>query len=417
MSTFEVPILAIDDVYDHPNADRLSILRIRGYEAITNKLEDGSHRFSKGEPIIYVPEGAVVQERDLKDRGYWNAEQGKGMLAGSQGNRVKAIRLRNVLSQGLVWKVDRVFEATGEVVVSRGDVDALQPANLIGSRDGLLGLEPDISAPVARKRARVGDDVADVFGIVKYEEPIPTSMSGKVASLAEARFDYDIENLKAFPDLFQPDELVIVTEKLHGTFCRVSHISGMTPWVEMFGDGRVAIASKGLGARGLVFLNCPENLEGGNVYVRALPAATIQHFQALCESRFARRTVHLLGEVFGRGVQDLSYGEQAPTFRAFDIFVEGLGFLSDEDKAEFFLFLGVPRVPVLYEGLFDRTAIDALASGPTTLADGANIREGVVITAMGDQEKRDAGLGRTLRPILKHVSEAYLTRKGGTELQ
>jgi hypothetical protein len=96
MSTFEVPILAIDDVYDHPNADRLSILRIRGYEAITNKLEDGSHRFSKGEPIIYVPEGAVVQERDLKDRGYWNAEQGKGMLAGSQGNRVKAIRLRNV---------------------------------------------------------------------------------------------------------------------------------------------------------------------------------------------------------------------------------------------------------------------------------------------------------------------------------
>ena len=44
MSTFEVPILAIDDVYDHPNADRLSIIRVRGYEAISAKLEDGSWR-------------------------------------------------------------------------------------------------------------------------------------------------------------------------------------------------------------------------------------------------------------------------------------------------------------------------------------------------------------------------------------
>jgi RNA ligase (TIGR02306 family) len=425
MSTFEVPILAIDDVYDHPNADRLSILRIRGYEAITNKLEDGSHRFAKGEPIIYVPEGAVVQERDLKDRGYWNAEQGKGMLAGSQGNRVKAIRLRNVLSQGLVWKVDRVFEATGEVVVSRGDVGALQPANLIGSRDGLLGLEPDISAPVARKRARVGDDVADVFGIVKYEEPIPTSMSGKVVSISEARFDYDIENLKAYPDFFQAGEPVEVTEKLHGTFCRLSHISGLTPRGNLFGDGRVAIASKGLGARGLVFMNCTDNLEGGNVYVRALTAEQIGCFQALAESRYPGCNVHLMGEVFGRGVQDLGYGLTAPSFRVFDVAVsdaQGSRFLAAVDKQNFIEAMGLTRVPVLYQGPFDRVLMDKLSGGTTSIgADvmgvGPNIREGVVITSMRDQAKRDAGLGRTLRPILKHVSEAYLTRKGGTELQ
>jgi RNA ligase (TIGR02306 family) len=392
MSTFEVPILAIDDVYDHPNADRLSILRIRGYEAITAKLEDGTHRFCKGEPIIYVPEGAVVQERDLKARGYWNERDGKGMLAGSQGNRVKAIKLRNVLSQGLVWKIEDHDPDDGSVYIGRHNYE-------------------------------IGADVAHEFGIVKYEEPIPTSMSGRVASVVEARFDYDIENLKAFPDLFRPGEPVVATEKLHGTFCRLSHVSGMEPREDMFGDGRVAIASKGLGARGLVFLNCVENLDGGNVYVRALDDITIRRFQDMAEFRYPGQTVHLMGEVFGRGVQDLSYGEQAPTFRAFDIFVEGLGFLPDDDKDSFFEILGVPRVPVLYEGPFDRAVIDALAAGSTALnrkldaAEGPNIREGVVITAVGSQDKRDAGLGKTVRPILKHVSEAYLTRKGGTELQ
>lgn len=392
MSHFEVPILAIDDVYDHPNADRLSIIRVRGYEAISAKLEDGTHRFAKGEPIIYVPEGAVITERDLKTRGFWNDEKGVGMLAGSQGNRVKAIKLRGVLSQGLVWKVDGHSPEDGAVFVSGCHFE-------------------------------IGDDVSYVFDIVKYEEPIPTSMSGKVVSLTEARFDYDIENLKAFPELFATTEEVVATEKLHGTFCRVSHVSRLAPREDLFGDGRVAIASKGLGARGLVFLNCPENLAGGNVYVRALDAVLVARFQDMAEARFPGRTVHLMGEVFGRGVQDLAYGEQTPAYRAFDIYVEGDGFLDEERKAAFFDILGVARVPVLYRGPFSRVVLDKIASGSTTLGrkqdagEGPNIREGVVITAVGSQDKRDAGLGKTLRPILKHVSEAYLTRKGGTELQ
>jgi RNA ligase (TIGR02306 family) len=406
MSTFEVPVLRIDDVYDHPNADRLSILRVRGYEAIANKHDDGSHRFLKGEPIIYVPEGAVVPERHLKERGYWNAEQGKGLLAGSQGNRVKAIKLRGVLSQGLVWKTAGVTAYDPDTaVLGFGSIDHDQP-----------DLEP--GQPIsASGKFPVGADVSGFFGIVKYEEPIPTSMSGQVASVQEAKFDYDIENLKAFPDLFTEDDEVEVTEKLHGTFCRVSHVPRLAPQADLFGDGRVAIASKGLGARGLVFKNCEENFAGGNVYVRALDEVDIANFQAIAESLYPNRTVHLMGEVFGRGVQDLSYGEQAPAFRAFDVFVDGIGFLDSAAKQTFVQAVALLQVPILYRGAFDRQTIDKLVSGQTTLNGGGNIREGVVITAVGDQEKRDAGLGRTTRPILKHVSEAYLTRKGGTELQ
>jgi len=393
MSTFEVPILRIDDVYDHPNADRLSILRIRGYEAITNKDENGAHRYAAGEVVIYVPEGAVVPERHLKERGYWDEKNGKGMLAGSQGNRVKAIKLRNVLSQGLVWKLGATPQGTP--IASYG--------------------YPALSDDNARTKVQVGDNVADFFGIVKYEEPIPTSMSGKVVSEIAARFDYDIENLKNYPDFFQDGEQVVVTEKLHGTFCRVSHIPSLSPRSDLFGDGRVAIASKGLGARGLVFTN--ENV-GGNVYVRALTPEKIAEFQAWADRTFAGRSVHIMGEVFGRGIQDLAYGEQTPAFRVFDIYVDGLGFVDDDGlKPTILEALDLPRVPVLYRGPYDRATIDSFVSGQTTIGKGDNIREGIVITAAGAQTARQTSLGSRLRPILKHVSEAYLTRKGGTELQ
>ena len=106
MSTFEVLVRKIDDVIEHPNADRLNIVKILGYDAITNKNENNEPRYAKGDLVIYVPEGAVVPENLLKQYGYWDDEKNKGMLAGRRGDRVKAIRLRQVLSQGLIWPLE-----------------------------------------------------------------------------------------------------------------------------------------------------------------------------------------------------------------------------------------------------------------------------------------------------------------------
>jgi RNA ligase (TIGR02306 family) len=106
MANFEVLLRTVDDVIDHPGADRLSIVKVLGYEAITNKRElaDGSlvARYRKGDAIVYVPEATIVPEALLKQYGYWDDEKGKGMLAGKAGDRVKAIRLRKVMSQGLI---------------------------------------------------------------------------------------------------------------------------------------------------------------------------------------------------------------------------------------------------------------------------------------------------------------------------
>ena len=46
MSSFSVPVVRIaDDPVDHPNADRLSLMKIFGFTVISAKV-DGAHRYA-----------------------------------------------------------------------------------------------------------------------------------------------------------------------------------------------------------------------------------------------------------------------------------------------------------------------------------------------------------------------------------
>lgn len=396
MSTFQVPILQIDDVYDHPNADRLSIVRVRGYECVAGKLEDGSHRFAKGELIIYVPEGAVVPHEHLKTRGYWNEAKDIGFLAGTRGDRVKAVALRGCVSQGLVWKVQERWDHV--------DGPNAPPVYSYFAQNGTDDKEVDI-----------GDDVASFFGITKYDPPIPPGMDGDAVGLFEATFNFDVENVQAFPKLFTNDDIVTVTEKLHGSFVRLTYLPDLEPREDLFGDGRVCITTKGLGAKGIVFLNTAFNRQK-NLYVRTM-LPLIDRFIAACQQDAKGLVVHLMGEIAGAGVQDLHYGNAQGEFYAFDVFIDG--YLTEAEKDTAFIAFGVDRVPVLFEGFYDADLITSFATGKTTIEGGDNLLEGVVVTASGDQDKRDTGNndGSRLRPVLKFINPAYLTRKGGTELQ
>lgn len=121
MSKFEVLIEQVQNVRDHPNADRLSLLDINGFTCISAKLEDGSHRYRDGDPVAYIPEGAVLPEWLLKAMDFWDDEKGKGRLNGSKGDRIKAMRLRGILSLGVVLDPTKVFETQeidGEICIN-----------------------------------------------------------------------------------------------------------------------------------------------------------------------------------------------------------------------------------------------------------------------------------------------------------
>jgi RNA ligase (TIGR02306 family) len=387
MAEFEVPIVRITKVEDHPNADRLSLNYFNEYITISAKLEDGSHRYQAGDLVVYVPEGAVVPEALLR-KGFWDEKNDKGILSGSKGNRVSAKRLRNILSQGIMFSVNTF--------------DGFDPEKHFAFMYDF----PD--APVYE-----GMDVSISLSITKYEPEIPASMAGEVIYIGDQNvLKFDVENIKKYPNILIEGELVEITEKLHGTMMGIGFVPGLDVgegelWIDRYANDSLFCYSKGLGKQGLVFKNNDQNALK-NVYVKIMNSLHDQlSFMAYNESTDG--SVYFLGEVAGQDIQDLGYGFVKPEFRLFDVaFVtkDGVNWQDRTEVEKWAEFLGVETVPLLYRGPWN-PKLRQLRDGKSTLAD--HIREGIVIRA----DRNVDGFGRV---ILKDVSDDYLMRKNGTEL-
>ena len=108
----EVKVVNILDVRPHNNADNLEIALIHGYDCVIRK-----NTFKAGDPAVYIPDAAILPDNTLKDLGLWDQGQGIGKLAGPQGNRIHPVRLRGVISQGLLLRSPGI--AAGPAVPGR----------------------------------------------------------------------------------------------------------------------------------------------------------------------------------------------------------------------------------------------------------------------------------------------------------
>lgn len=396
MSKFEVLVEQVSNVRDHPNADRLSLLDINGFTCISAKLEDGSHRYKDGDPVAYIPEGSILPEWLLKELDFWDEEKGKGRLNGSAGNRIKAMRLRGILSQGVIYPCCGITnEETGT-----------HYRKWMRMADGEI------------HKVGIGHDVAEQLGITKYEPEIPASMGGEVFSHSyDLIYKFDVENAQKFQNVFAPMDIVNITEKLHGTFCgMIFTLEKRDDFLEVVTEEGTLYAtaySKGLGAKGLCFKATEQNLEK-NIYMRALKnlidTRTPDELANLYGEAQGETAFLIMGEIFGQGVQDLGYSTK-PKFAAFDTVSAG-----EVDRYQVFKrvikCLGIDRVPLLYQGPYAGADLVALRDGKSAV-DGATLKEGIVIR---DDLNEDTGfIGRKM---LKMVSPDYLTRKGeATEFQ
>jgi RNA ligase (TIGR02306 family) len=362
MSSFSVPVTTIASINRHPDADRLAIVQLNGM--LTQVIVQYPTDYTVGQRVCYIPADSIVPENIQRELGV------EGKLAGSQHNRVKAIRLRGVFSEGLL------YHATSDM--------------------------------------NVGHNVADRLGITKYQPEIPANFSGVLAHYQHT-VSYDLENFERYPDLFDSIEhFVVVTEKIHGTQFQL----GFDPLANdsrLF-DNSCWITSKGLAARQCVFdASAPDTVR--NLYARVLCIDTdnfAQRLRSVVTEQWSAQRVTIFGEVYGRGVQDLSYGAERPEFRVYDAHIADPNssygrFLDEYEKQQLFKQLGVERVPVLYEGEFNRAEIETYRDGKTVVG-GTNIREGVVITSAFEQ--RDPRVGRV---IAKWISPNYKVRANGTE--
>jgi RNA ligase (TIGR02306 family) len=358
MATFEVTIENIT-VHPHPNADRLEYAQVGLYNVVVPKGV-----YSTGDEVFYIPEYAVLPETIIAKLGL------EGKLAGRKKDRVKPVRLRGLLSQGLVAPLD------------------------------ILDVDWD----------RSKKDFSEDLGIVKWEPEIPTSLAGDVTAAPELVRWIDIENIKKFPDMFTAGELVVVDEKVHGTATCITVANLNTD------EPTVYVTSKGIGARNLALKEDPKN-----AYWRMFHKYELLEFATFIANRFpGTEKVAIFGETYG-SVQDLHYGLNNDLgFILFDIHlthtaVEGIiGEWVDPETTELLAHEAeVPLAPRLYEGPYSLEKITELAYGPEQVSGTeANIREGVVVRpAATNPSKTFEGS----RKIGKFVSDDYLTRSGGTE--
>lgn len=372
MSDFSCPVVKLK-IEKHPNADSIEIAKVGDYQSIVRK-----GMFKDGDLAIYIPEQSVVPKQILEEMNMWDSAKNKGMLAGSEGTRLKAIKLRGVLSQGLIYPLVH--------------------------QDGMSE----------------GTNVAELLGVTKYEPPIPATMVGRILGAdLTVTAKYDFENIKKQTNMFEDGEEVVITEKIHGTLLQI----GIVPKSlenEKFYKGRIVISSKGMGARGYILDHNDEtNLYAQTVRKHGILDKVLDNFTHAVDT--LNEPIFIFGEVYGKtlsgaGIQDLTYDNSELGFRIFDSCLGNRGtekFLPWADLKRICVTLGVETVPELYVGPYSKAKLLELTDGNTTLGDGSHIREGVVVkSTQGGDDCLHPHYGRK---IAKSISEAYLLRKNATE--
>lgn len=350
MSQFEVRIRTVAGIGEHDNADALEIAT----------LDDGSRSvvqkglYHVGERAVAFPEHAVLPEKLLQRLGLW--KDGKGVLAGSKGNRVKPIRLRGELSETLLCRPSVL------------DLDADDEQNLTA-----------------------------VLGVEKFQPKIPQIMNGKLRDAHGHTVRFDIENYRKFQNdevkTFMQGEPVVITEKMHGTFCAMG-------WDKDYAGG--IVSSKGVADRGLCF-DLDESDNERNLYVQAYR----KHFDAIHRDQIAMdcaSSFHVLGEIVGPGIQDYHYDFDSRRFLVFDVKIDRRWLPQNELEA-FCLERGFDMVPVVAQADFSQDLVAATVERAREWRTHHKQLEGVVI----------ASTDRTRR--LKWVLDDFKGRKDGTEFQ
>jgi RNA ligase (TIGR02306 family) len=194
MSTFAVKITQIV-VHPHPDADSLEIAQAADYLSVVRKGQ-----YQTGDRVAYIPENAIVPTWLLRHIDMWDDEKQKGRLSGSFGNKVIPRRLRGVVSQGLCVQLSPVPTTPSITDPQYADDQWILP---LDNCDTCIVIDDQ--------------DVSELLGVSKWEPPVPVHLAGEVFNVGSSyTINFDVENIKAYPNVFIPGEEVIMTEKIHG---------------------------------------------------------------------------------------------------------------------------------------------------------------------------------------------------------
>ena len=99
MSNWKVFASAIE-LFPHPNADRLALGKLGDYQVVV-----GRNEYKSGEIVVFAPKRSILPPDLAK---LYVGPNGASYLGGPEANRVRSIRLRGELSEGVVLPSDWV---------------------------------------------------------------------------------------------------------------------------------------------------------------------------------------------------------------------------------------------------------------------------------------------------------------------
>lgn len=350
---FICEVVRVTGTRPHPNADRLEFVEIEGpsggmaYQIISQK-----GNLKVGNYAVYIGEGSMVPRGTPGCDFLFEREDGKT----KQVFRVRAARLRGQYSEGFLLPYNGVEE--------------------------------------------LGTDMSKKLGIYKWDPPVkgPAFPAGAPSVAKDQTLGgkfpiYGVDSLKKLPNMFSPGTMVVLEEKLHGTNMRCGWVGGrfivgshrviktdIRPWYRKLWDKVRGRAPK-------------PGYYGTDIWSRAAE----KHKLAERLAKFENYVFYF--ELYGKGIQDLTYGDVELGIRLLDVFDSELRtWCSWRTKSGFAKLLGLETPPVLYSGLwFDLEHNRRHAEGESVLAPG-QVREGFVAHAYDDDRRgKLVGQGYLLR--------------------
>jgi RNA ligase (TIGR02306 family) len=310
-------VVKIVDIQPIKDADAIVVAKVKGWNVVVKKGE-----FNVGDLAVYYEIDSFLPVRPQFE---FLRKSSFKRMGSSEGFRLKTIKLRGQLSQGLLTPIP----------------------------DGII--DP-----------KEGDDLTESLDIVKYEPPIPAQLAGKIKgtfpSFIPKTDETRIQNFESDIGFLPVGERVYVTEKLDGT-----------SFTCYFNNG--------------VFGVCGRNWELTETADNSLwrMANMLELKEKLTK---LGKNIALQGELIGAGINGNLYGlsdHKLFFFTGYDIDKSRRMFY---DELEWLLFrLEVPMVPVLEKygyTLPNENLVDSMlqyAEGKSVLNMGVD-REGVVVRGL-----------------------------------
>lgn len=314
------------NVTKHPNADVLELARYKGWQCVVKLGE-----FKSGDKAIYIEIDTWVPHEIAP---FLSKGQSPREYEGVVGERLRTVKLRGELSQGLILPLS--------ILAGKVPKDFLYDEEV---------------------------DVTEYLGIQKWHAPIPTSLAGDVWPWPSHIPKTDQENIQnVYESMLALGPYIewMVEEKLDGSSCTIY----CKP------DGSVGICSRNWELK-------QNETNKNNAFIRA--ANRLGFLENLNKSG---RMAALQAELCGPGIQGNPYQLKEPKLFVFDVYWINEGrYATWNERIHFLYRLGqqigveIPQVPFLelsYRGLLSLSVMLKLADGESMLQPKVQ-REGLVL--------------------------------------